>query len=459
MVNAILILSIFFVGVFAKPLKLSQDERQMLQTHPLSCISTDLWPPFNTTVDGKLAGIGIDYWKKICEKLDIPFKCTKAKSWSEVLLNIKNKKYDLTVATQQTPDRLSYAVFSRPYDRYPLVIATRNDIGFINAADLLKNKKIAIGRNYAAAFMIHKNYPQLHIVEVDSLKEALKLVSEGKVYAAIDAFPVVAFMLNKNTFSNLKISGTLPETFSPKIMLRKDLANIVPLINKAIDSISEDEKKKIHTKWIKTKGLNHLPVVYFYVFFALLFVLVLWLIAWIQSLKKEIGNKNKDLKYFEELASFDSLTLIYNRHMLDTILAQQLAIAKRYRQLMSVIFFDVDDFKVINDKYGHNAGDDVLIELTRLVSGTIRGSDIFGRWGGDEFMIILPESSQKQAKRLVDILNTRIRNHVFSAVEHISCSFGVASYQYGDSVKDLLHRVDIKLYEAKKNKHKDHFHK
>lgn len=193
-------------------------------------------------------------------------------------------------------------------------------------------------------------------------------------------------------------------------------------------------------------------VSYSYVFLLAMILLSSWLYNRFRLLKKDIRQKESYIEHLERLASVDSLTLIYNRHMLDIILSQQIAMADRYRKLLSVIFFDIDHFKEINDQYGHNVGDDVLIALAELVSQTVRESDIFGRWGGDEFLIILPESSQKQAQRLVNTLEKKILDYTFPGVEHVSCSFGMVSYQFGDTMKTLIERADVKLYEVKKHR-------
>jgi polar amino acid transport system substrate-binding protein len=169
-------------------------------------------------------------------------------------------------------------------------------------------------------------------------------------------------------------------------------------------------------------------------------------------LKKEINKKEANMKHLEELANIDSLTLIYNRHMLDTVLVQQLAMVERYNQMLSIVFFDIDSFKKINDRYGHAVGDEVLVDLSRLVSRSIRSTDFFGRWGGDEFLIILPEDSQKQARRFVDLLEKKIANHRFASVKKLSCSFGVVSYRMDDTLKDIMDRADAELYEAKKQR-------
>ena len=436
----------------AQPISWTNQERSLLDAHPLTCISTPFWAPFNTEIDGKLAGIGIEYWRLITERLHIPFRCKRASSWDEVLKSLREKKEDLTVASEATLDRTAFSSFSKPYVTYPYVVVTRKDVGFVYDIHMLHGKNIVVGKGYSVVSVLKKHYPKLSVSEVPSIDDALKAVAEGHAYAAIDVLPVLAYKLNNEHYTALKISGMLPEIFSAHIMLRKDYENLLPLINRAIDTITDEERLAINEKWTRVYAPSTMPSVYFYTLIGIAFLLLFLLYVRTRRLKQEMGNKEIDMKHLEEMARIDSLTKVNNRRMLDTVLAQHLAIAERYRQLLSVVFFDIDSFKAINDRYGHNIGDDVLIELTHLVSGSIRGSDVFGRWGGDEFLIILPESSQKQARRLAKSLHQKIIDHSFPGVPRVSCSFGVVAYQYGDTIKTLVARADDALYKAKKHK-------
>lgn len=150
-----------------------------------------------------------------------------------------------------------------------------------------------------------------------------------------------------------------------------------------------------------------------------------------------------------ELATHDPLTKIYNRKGLLDILKQKIGEVKRYKRELSVIFFDIDHFKQINDKYGHVVGDKVLQELSKTVSENIRKSDIFARWGGEEFLILLPETSKEQAVVLAEKLRETIADQKFEKVQKVTCSFGVTELQKNDSLEDLLKRVDKLLYKAK----------
>ncbi|WP_428739858.1 diguanylate cyclase [Sulfurimonas sp.] len=154
-----------------------------------------------------------------------------------------------------------------------------------------------------------------------------------------------------------------------------------------------------------------------------------------------------------ELASkeaiHDPLTGILNRRGFDKILGHKVSVSRRYTSDLSIIFFDIDHFKSINDAYGHDAGDVALKELTEIIKKQIRESDIFARWGGEEFAILLPMSSLSDALLLTEKLQKKIEDMHFSVVEHLTCSFGVTQLKQNDQVETFLKRVDEFLYLAK----------
>jgi len=445
-----------FTFAYTQPLPLTPQEKQILENHPLTCISTGLWAPFNLLEDGKFAGIGFDYWDIIRERLDIKNGCKIAESWTQVLNAIKNKTADMTIATQPTPERLEYASFSRPYVTYPIVIATKNDVGFIHNIDLLKDKTIAIGKGYAVAHILKEYYPTLKVMYVESIDEALDLVDKEKVYATIEILPVLAYKLNKDKFNNLKISGSIPHDFPISIMLRKDHAVLLPLINKAINSITKEEKNRINERWIMIHRTSKVLSKYFYaLLFSALFIFTFFSI-WLLLLKKEIIQKSRTEKKLKKLVNIDSLTSIFNRYMLDMTLEKEIVLVERHHNPLSVIFFDIDGFKNINDKYGHKVGDSILKELSSLVSKSIRKSDVFGRWGGDEFLLVLLETKEEDAVKFAEHLKNMIETHKFKGHMYITCSFGVTSYKEDDTPQSMITRVDALFYKDKriKNNHK-----
>lgn len=148
-------------------------------------------------------------------------------------------------------------------------------------------------------------------------------------------------------------------------------------------------------------------------------------------------------------ASTDALTEALNRHGFAEIAVGELLRARRYRRSLSMIVFDLDHFKAINDRHGHAAGDLVLRAVARLVRDNLRLADVFARWGGEEFVILAPETSGEEAERLAEKLRLLFREHRSAGVPGFSASFGIAALAADDDLDSLFARADRALYQAK----------
>jgi len=154
---------------------------------------------------------------------------------------------------------------------------------------------------------------------------------------------------------------------------------------------------------------------------------------------------------FRRISTIDSLTDTYNRMKYDEELEKEIARAQRYRLPLSGIMFDLDNFKEINDKFGHLEGDKVLKKVSLLVREIIRESDLLFRWGGEEFIVLLPNTDLNSAIQLAYRIQDCIRNADFSTIKGITCSFGVTSLKEGDTATSFTERLDQLQYQAKKN--------
>ncbi|MDO9220349.1 MAG: diguanylate cyclase, partial [Thiobacillus sp.] len=151
----------------------------------------------------------------------------------------------------------------------------------------------------------------------------------------------------------------------------------------------------------------------------------------------------------KQLATTDTLTGICNRRHFDEVLASEISRAARFTNPLSLILFDVDHFKRVNDTFGHHTGDRVLTQLAVTVGNTIRAIDLFARWGGEEFVVLLPGSDLNAGRLLAEKLRMVLEKQSFSDVERVTCSFGVAEYAAGDDMDALMKKVDRCLYHAK----------
>ena len=148
-------------------------------------------------------------------------------------------------------------------------------------------------------------------------------------------------------------------------------------------------------------------------------------------------------------ASIDKLTTLINRQALDEIISREKERVMRYHHPLSLIMFDIDHFKMINDTYGHLVGDSVLREVAVLAKANLRTADSLGRWGGEEFMIVLSETSTEEACLVAEKLRCLFERQNFIGIKELTASFGVTEYNNGDNIDRFIQRVDDALYAAK----------
>lgn len=167
-----------------------------------------------------------------------------------------------------------------------------------------------------------------------------------------------------------------------------------------------------------------------------------------RRLEEQLHTVNQIL---EKQAATDALTGLFNRLKLGSLLDAEIARSQRYATPLAVIMLDIDHFKRINDTRGHQVGDDVLRELAQRLVSSLRTCDAVARWGGEEFLIMLPNSPLQAGRECADKLRAAIADYPFAAMPRVTASFGVADLQKGDQRETLINRADQSLYRAKYN--------
>lgn len=189
------------------------------------------------------------------------------------------------------------------------------------------------------------------------------------------------------------------------------------------------------------------------------------LIEKLDAQKNLLDSKNKELDIvrleliaknlaLEESSITDGLTQIYNRRKISDILNDEYQRVLRYKDTFSVILADIDWFKYINDTYGHPAGDKVLYEIAQLMNRCLRVTEHIGRWGGEEFFIVLPNTTAAEAYNLSERIRIKIADTIFQTTRQITCSFGITEYVQNDCLEDIISRADIALYRAKNDRNR-----
>ncbi|MFU8784428.1 GGDEF domain-containing protein [Aliidiomarina sp.] len=163
------------------------------------------------------------------------------------------------------------------------------------------------------------------------------------------------------------------------------------------------------------------------------------------------GARSEAFAELVRISTMDKLTGIYNRAKLDDVLEQHIELMDRSEQPLSIMLLDLDHFKVVNDQFGHLQGDKVLQEVTKVIKRAIRKTDQFGRWGGEEFMLICPNTSAENAACLAEKLRAAVQDFDWQFAVHITVSIGIAEIAARQSSVQALQAADKALYRAKNN--------
>jgi len=195
--------------------------------------------------------------------------------------------------------------------------------------------------------------------------------------------------------------------------------------------------------------------VYLIAFYNVILIFFLIVILFkVRQLIKALEKTNKDL---DLLASIDPMTKLYNRRYFSKVSTHVFTFSQRYKKNLSLIMFDIDNFKNINDTYGHHVGDEVIISLSNVLMKFTRKSDVIARIGGEEFLILLPETSQEEALILsekirikIEQLKPYIDNHI-EVIVTVSLGVSTVRIESDSSIEDAISRSDTALYQAKEN--------
>lgn len=405
------------------------------------CVYPD-WMPISGIKEGRAIGITGDFMRLLQQKMNLPFELVTTTGWRDSLYKINNRECDLIAPIEADPSRLTTLNFSRPYLISDIVITTSAEQRFVANFSELRNVKIGIIRGYSLSTMVPSSHPSMEFVFVDSLNEGLEMVQAGQLFGFIDSLEVVSYAIQHH-FPSLVISGKVDNSkWRLSIGTRNDEPILKNIIEKAVDSISSTEQRNIVNRWLSVRytspyNLQLFKGLSFIVFISIVFLLYR---------QKVLKEYNKKLK---ALSTFDSLTQLYNRRVIDTHLAKQRELAYRNGFPLSIIIGDIDHFKQINDNFGHLVGDEVIIDLGKKLLTNIRKSDIVGRWGGEEFLLICPNTDAKGAEILANNLRKHIESMPLKNGHKITMSFGIAQFKGDFSCEELLIKADAALYAAK----------
>jgi len=231
----------------------TKEEKEFINNTKINIITDSKWAPFSFHNHNEIDGISIDFWKYIEKKTNLKSNIKVKDKFSDAVNSFQEQKSDMILAIAKTTDNQNLGIFTNHYMTVPIGIATLNDKKYIGDAKQLLNKKIAVGRSFAAHKLLEAKYPKIEFVLVDDVKEGLEYVSNDQAYAYVDIMPVLTHSIEKYSFTNIKISGQTGIDFKLVSMIRSDYPLLKSIIDKTIRNMSYEDKEKILSKWLKAK--------------------------------------------------------------------------------------------------------------------------------------------------------------------------------------------------------------
>ncbi len=562
-----------------KPGKLnfSPEENAWLQAHPVVRVGIDRdFAPYEwIDAKGNYLGLSADYMALIEQRLGVKFDIVKNKSWAEIIEMAQRGDLDMLSNANQTPERERYLIFTDAYLNTPAIIIGDSNNGFIGTLERLNGKRVTVEKSYFMQELLMHDHPEIRLVPVANVHEALTLLSRGEVSAYVGDAASANYAVKREGMLNLSFSGDTNYKSLHRMAATKANPELAGLLTKALADIPQSEKEAIHNRWMSLRyesGVKTRTVL----LYAITALLLLTLIAgWNLRLRREINrrkrseaaqhmaasvfantqegilitdaqrtivdvnpafssiteysrdealgknpnllksglhdadfyrtmwqsidrqgywrgevwNRKKSGEIFAEwltisavtdkqgkithyigtssditqlkeherklelIAHYDPLTGVPNRILLADRMRLAFAQTKRDHCLMAVGYLDLDSFKPVNDKLGHEAGDQLLIEIARRIKNALREGDTIARLGGDEFVFLLlgldkVEDCEITLHRLLQVISEPVM--LQSQAICVSASIGISIYPEDDTDPDtLLRHADQAMYQAK----------
>ncbi|TRX56364.1 transporter substrate-binding domain-containing protein [Thalassomonas sp. M1454] len=410
--------------------------------------------------DGEFSGINADILEHISKQTGVEFDYKIYQDWSVLFHDFQNNKFDVALGITPSVDRKDKMHFSEQYWQTPWgVIGDEQYENNISDLSDLQGLDVAIIQDYKSVNFIKKNYPLIRLRLVADIEEGAELLLNDEIDLYIDFFPILTNMLLDYPIKSFKIKylNELPPEQN-HMAINKELKPLVGIINKGINTLTESELESIRDYWLRViieEGYDKNVINQIALSFGIIvFITIGSILFWNRRLKKEVDIRRKLEDKLRHLATHDGLTQLANRGLFERYLAKSISYHKRHKQTLAVLFIDIDGFKAVNDTFGHALGDELLVNLSQILTDNVRESDVVSRFGGDEFVILLKNidnyyGAHQVAKKIIDKISKPIN---FSGKEvNVGASIGISLYpDDNNKVDTLIAHADALMYEVKK---------
>jgi two-component system sensor histidine kinase/response regulator len=274
---------------------LTEEERTWLREHPVIRVAQDpSWPPVEFADEqGEPSGMSNDYLKLIERRLGITFTRIRSHSWQESYARLQQWQIDMTPCVAVTSERAQFWAFTKPYMEIPIVIVAPADVTYIANMRQLAGKRIAVVEGYIAGEWIRRDFPEIQLVKVGSVKAGLDVLQRGEAFALVDNMLVTGYYMAKLELANLKIAGSTPYVNAQCMAVRKDWAILATILQKALASISEEERAEVYRRWVPIRYEHGFNYRLLWQALATFGVILAGMVAWNRKLSAEIRRREE----------------------------------------------------------------------------------------------------------------------------------------------------------------------
>lgn len=426
------------------------------------CIDPE-WAPYESIQNNQHEGISKKYLDLISEKSSLSFHLVPTKNWKQTLKFTKEGKCQFIAMLNKSVEREEFLAFSDVYFRAPNALYGHLDQTMMGNLSSITTQSVAVVIDYRLHQYLTKNFPDMNIIPVNNEYEALKKVEAKEIDYFVGSYYSANNIIQEMSLSKLRIVGIAELEDSLRIGLNKNYTYLLPQFNQAIRRLTEQDHQRVFA-YFKTMSFIHKTdytlLIGLTLFFAPVFIILYlgysrsvrfnqalsYKNSALKKLHSRLDTKNKQLA---ELAIRDPLTMLYNRAHLTEMITQQIKLKKRYDIHSCLIMIDIDDFKQVNDTLGHKLGDDLLKALSVVLIECARNSDIAARWGGEEFVLLCPQTNIDEAVLLAKRFQTALSGINNDALPKVTCSIGIAKLHANDSADEWFISADSAMYQAK----------
>lgn len=442
---------VLLVGFFilAPVIVIAQSESEKNSDHLLFLGNQDL-PPMVYLESKTPKGVVVDIVNALEKKIGRPIDI-KPMNWADAQNIVEQGSADALIQINETEERKKLFDFSDPLLESEFSIFTLSGRTGISGIADISGLRVGVEEKGFPSVVLQSN-PLINLVSVPTLPEAFKMLEEGSLDVVIADEWVGSYILSDNKTSDVVIVGEPIAKLNSAIAVKKGNTELLAAINQGLSEIKADGTyQQILDKW-QTKEVVFLTQdqirmnqyeTWFFVLVLLLGVSVIW---WILLLR-QLAKTKKGEEAILYLSYYDYLTGIYNRRFYQEELKR---LDKPRNYPLTLIMGDVNGLKTINDTFGHAIGDVLLKKVAELIKKGCRSDDIAARYGGDEFVIILPSTTKTEAEKIIERINAFASEEKVEGAD-VSIAFGYATKGDEDqSILEVFKKAEDLMYQNKK---------